>query len=281
MAPSVPTPSDERGTKLLGLCLVAGIAAAFAGLLLQHGPVRQPQSYHRFADQRSILGVPHALNVLSNVGFFLVGLAGLRFIWSAPVGPGKSIRDWHEKPLYGLLFLGVLLTAFGSAYYHLEPSDERLMWDRLPMTLAFTAFFAAVVVERIKPWFGLAIVGPLVIAGLASAFYWQQTGDLRPYLFVQFFPLAAVPILLLTQPAHYSGTGDLFAALGCYVAGKGCEAADGGVYELLRHVISGHTLKHVLCGLAAWWVLHWLRHRRVISQAATDRAVRQLATDHA
>ena len=36
-----------------------------------------------------------------------------------------------------VLFLGILLTGFGSAYYHLEPNDQTLFWDRLPMAISF------------------------------------------------------------------------------------------------------------------------------------------------
>ena len=33
----------------------------------------------------------------------------------------------------------MLLTAVGSSYYHLAPDNERLFWDRLPMTIAFSS----------------------------------------------------------------------------------------------------------------------------------------------
>ncbi len=35
------------------------------------------------------------------------------------------------------------MTSFGSAYYHLVPDNDRLMWDRLPMAAAITALVAA------------------------------------------------------------------------------------------------------------------------------------------
>ena len=34
-----------------------------------------------------------------------------------------------------------MLTAIGSAYYHWRPTTERLVWDRLPMSMAFGAAF--------------------------------------------------------------------------------------------------------------------------------------------
>ena len=46
-----------------------------AALLVPATP--QPQDYHDFADHRALLGVANALDVLSNAGFLLAGLAGL------------------------------------------------------------------------------------------------------------------------------------------------------------------------------------------------------------
>jgi hypothetical protein len=36
-----------------------------------------------------------------------------------------------------VLFAGVTLSSLGSSYFHLAPDNARLMWDRLPMTIAF------------------------------------------------------------------------------------------------------------------------------------------------
>jgi hypothetical protein len=40
--------------------------------------ISQDQSYHQFADQRNLLGVPNFWNVVSNLPFIAVGAAGLR-----------------------------------------------------------------------------------------------------------------------------------------------------------------------------------------------------------
>src|SRR5438270_9011932 len=45
--------------------------------------IAQPVSYHHFADTRTMLGVPNALNVLSNVPFLIVGLWGLWWMFRA------------------------------------------------------------------------------------------------------------------------------------------------------------------------------------------------------
>jgi len=67
-------------TKLgrIWLVVLIALAGALAALLLP--PLKQPQAYHQFADQRTWFGIPNFLNVISNVGFLLVGLVGLGFL---------------------------------------------------------------------------------------------------------------------------------------------------------------------------------------------------------
>ena len=48
-----------------------------------------------------------------------------------------------------ILFLGILLTGFGSAYYHLDPTISTLFWDRLPMAVSFMAILAIGIEERV------------------------------------------------------------------------------------------------------------------------------------
>src|SRR5262245_66556667 len=61
----------HRLVALLGL-----MAASFAILPLLP-PIPQDPSYHQFADQRTLLGIPNFWNVVSNLPFVLVGAMGL------------------------------------------------------------------------------------------------------------------------------------------------------------------------------------------------------------
>jgi hypothetical protein len=57
-----------------------GLAAiSLLGLFLLVPPIPQPQDYHQFADQKTLLGIPNFWNVVSNVPFILVGAAGLQY----------------------------------------------------------------------------------------------------------------------------------------------------------------------------------------------------------
>ncbi len=247
--------------------VVLGVAAV--SVLLALPPLPQPKSYHAFADQRTLLGVPHCLNVVSNLPFLVVGILGVMFVLRQEPGAGTPFLERRERGPFLLFFLGIGLTAFGSAYYHLDPNNDRLVWDRLPMAVAFMALSASVLGERIAPRLGKWSLPPLVLLGLASVAYWHWTeqrgrGDLRFYYFVQFYPMLALPLILALFPPRYTRTADLWAAFGWYVLAKILEhPGDGPIYDLGGWV-SGHTLKHLAAALAAWQILRMLRLRKAI-----------------
>src|SRR5262249_56188652 len=124
-----PGASEARALGFMALGIVA------LGLVFCLPRIPQPQSYHAFADDRTMLGVPNFLNVASNLPFFVVGVLGLGLLLRHDaVRPGGPILDRAERWPLLVLFAGVLLTGFGSSYYHLSPTTDRLAWDRLPMT---------------------------------------------------------------------------------------------------------------------------------------------------
>jgi hypothetical protein len=250
--------------------VLAGLGLAAVALVLFLPPLSQDPKYHDFADQRTALGVPHFLNVVSNLPFLIIGSLGLWIVLrSQTSGQDAVFQDPLERWPWALFFLGIGLTAFGSSYYHLAPDNDRLVWDRLPMAVAFMALFSAIVAERIGVHLGVFLLPLLVGAGLASVLYWHWTeqngrGDLRFYYLVQFYSLLILPLLLMLYPSRYTGTFYLIGALGWYVLAKLLELPlDAPIYAL-GHWVSGHTLKHLAAALAACWVLQMLRRRRAI-----------------
>lgn len=258
----------------LGLICLAGIGGFF--LFTSAWP--QPAAYHNFADQRPLLGLPHMLNVVSNLPFLVVGLWGL--VWMA--GQRQKTRAGGERPKvafiepverwpYAVFFLGLVLTAFGSAYYHADPTNERLLWDRIGLAVTLMALFTGVLAERLSWRLAGWLLGPLVALGVGSVMYWHvtevsQAGDMRLYLVVQFFPLVCLPVLLVFFPARYSGTADLAASLTCYVLAKVLEILDRQVYAQ-GGLVSGHTMKHLVAGLGAYFILFMLQRRRALRPA--------------
>jgi hypothetical protein len=206
-----------------------------------HGPIPQDLLYHGFADQRKLLGIAHAVDVLSNSLFFVVGIPGIYLTLSR-----RRQLNGLTNP-YLAFFIAVTLTAFGSAYYHYTPNNATLVWDRLPMSVGFMSILAAIIAERVNLKLGLQLFPWLVAAGLCSVFYWQWQDDLRPYFLVQFGTLLALALLLLIyrQPdSHY-----LWLGIACYVIAKVFEVYDPQVYLFTSSWVSGHTLKHLSAGV--------------------------------
>src|SRR5688572_15108315 len=143
---------------------LAGALLAILVALLFTPPIPQDPTYHQFADQRTLVGVPHALNVLSNLPFALVGVAGLLTTFHRWT---RFRFPWERWP-YAALFAGVALTAVGSSHYHLAPDSARLVWDRLPMTIGFMGFLTATIAERISVRAAWTLFVPLLAFGAAS-----------------------------------------------------------------------------------------------------------------
>jgi hypothetical protein len=245
--------------------LVALLIAAIIGLSFFE-PIPQPLEYHRFADTRSWLGIANFGDVLSNVPYALAGGFGL---WAIL---GAAGRNWFDRPAdrwpYIIFFTGVALVSAGSAYYHLAPGNERLVWDRLPMTIAFMALFAAFIADRIDRRIGTYWLLPLLVAaGILSVAYWAWTealgrGDLRWYAIVQFYPIVALPIICWLFPHGRYTTGRHLAwLLAWYTVAKALEHFDASILNLLGGAISGHTLKHLASGIAALLVIRMLASR--------------------
>jgi hypothetical protein len=151
--------------------------------------------------------------------------------------------------MYLSFFLAVFLTGIGSAYYHLDPNNATLVWDRLPMALAFTSILAAIISEFVNIRLGRRLFPWLLVGGVGSVLYWHWFDDLRPYALVQFGSLLILTILLIRFDRPKKTL--LLVALACYVVAKLLEVADVQVFEASHNLVSGHTLKHVAAALAA------------------------------
>jgi hypothetical protein len=230
------------------LLFLFGLAAISLLGLLFVPPIPQPQDYHRFADPQSLLGIPNFWNVVSNLPFVLVGAIGV-----------IRVRQLSAR----IFFLGVFLTGFSSSYYHWNPNDTGLFWDRLPMAVAFMAILSNVVEERIDTRAGRALLWPLIALGIASLIWWRQADDLRLYGWVQFFPCLVLPLMFGLFPPKYSGTWYWFAAAGWYLLAKVLEYADATIYSA-GHMVAGHPLKHLAAAGACYAILRAFQTRRPI-----------------
>jgi predicted membrane channel-forming protein YqfA (hemolysin III family) len=227
---------------ICGVCVAAFIATVFLP------PIPQPQSYHHFADQRTIFGIAHGLDVLSNLAFLVSGLLGLLFVAKF----GRAL-DSGTRWAFATLFIGLILTSIGSAYYHLAPDNQRLVFDRLPMIIAMAGCGGALLTDR----FGgrtVWIVTPLIATGLWTVYQWNVSevaghGDLRWYALYECLIILTGALLLWMFPSRNRATPEFVIAVGGNVLAKLFELLDKQIYAL-GGIVSGHTLKHLCAGLA-------------------------------
>jgi hypothetical protein len=257
------------------LALLGGVCAAAVAALAMQPRMGLGAGYHDFGDKRTLWGIPNALDVLSNIPFCLVGAWGL--VWLMSAGGRAAFVDGRERVPYMIFFAGVLLTGFGSYWYHVAPSDARLPWDLLPMTCSFMSLVAATYMERVNVRAGLMALVPMLAVGAGSVVYWAVTnahgdGDYKYYLFVQFFSPVVLALVVGLFPHRYTGMRYLAAAFALYVAAKVFETYDYAIYGGLGHVVSGHALKHVTAAVAAWVILEMLRHRRAVGFSQSEVA---------
>jgi len=241
-------------TAVLGVVPAMILAAA-----LFVPPVAQDPRYHDFADQRTIWGIANFWNVVSNAAFLVTAAVGARVLRST----SAFTEDW-ERTAYCTLLVGTILVAFGSAYYHLQPNSETLFWDRLPMTIVFMSLFATTIGERIGMSIGWRSFLPLLLVGALSVVYWKLSGDLRFYAIVQFYPMLAIPVLLIFRPPRYTAGGGIFAMVILYAVAKALELFDRDLSWFSP--AGGHPWKHVVSAAALLCYMAALGKRRNLGE---------------
>jgi hypothetical protein len=235
---SISAPQRSSGSTailgLFGLCLA--LIAAF-------GPaVQQPALYHAFADQRALLGIPHALDVLSNLPFLLLGLFGMSRL--------RHVADVRWKGLYLLLCLGLLLTFLGSSAYHLAPADAGLLYDRLGMLVLFAAILGLAAADRLGFSAARMTVLGVALGGSAALLAWRADDNLLPWIVLQAGGMLLLVMLACSRPRRDAHALRLGLCVAWYALAKLCELNDGDLFHLSGERLSGHSIKHLLSGLA-------------------------------
>ena len=217
------------------------VAIIMIGSVFFIAPIVQDQNYHHFADDRCILCTPNFWNVWSNLLFAVFGVWGLLI----------SNKSNHSlKTNFIWFFIGVLLTGFGSAYYHYAPNNATLFWDRLPMTITFMSFFSVVLALFINDSLGKKTLYPLLLIGISSILFWIFTNDLRFYVLVQFVPIVLLILILIVSNRNKIYKKYFIWIILAYVFAKLLEKYDLQVYEFLHFTMSGHSLKHLVASMA-------------------------------
>lgn len=242
-------PLTPREIRLLLALVALALLAVFAP------PLAQPGHYTHFADTRAWLGIPNALDVLSNLPFVLAGALGLRTLARVPAAvPGTA-----QRQLAGLFFAGLLFTAAASVWFHWQPDGPGLVVDRLGMTVAFAGVLGLGVAGHVSARAGLLLALLVLLCGPLAVEVWATSANLLPWAVLQGGGMALL-VVLAFAPAQPGALPVRWGALiAIYAVAKGLELADHAVFELSGHWVSGHSLKHAVAALAAWPVLSALR----------------------
>ncbi|HZF86710.1 MAG TPA: hypothetical protein VE084_24580 [Burkholderiaceae bacterium] len=248
-------PLSRRECALFATVLVLLLTAVLA-------PVLPAEAFALsvFADQRPWHGMANAMDVLSNLPFAAFGLWGLWQLRRFDVAVNANTGAAAEPPgstldCAWLFFAGLLVTAAGSAFYHLQPDAMRLAADRAGMTVAFAGVVGLAACERVSQRAGWALAWCTLVGGLVAVACAAEAGNLLPWGTVQFGGMALVLGLALAPKVTGAIGLRLGSVIAIYAAAKLLEAGDAWVYEATGHLVSGHTLKHGVAALAALPVL--------------------------
>jgi hypothetical protein len=227
-------------------------------------PVAQDPRYHLFAASRALLGIPNFWNVVSNAPFLLAALYGLRVFRD----PAAFVERW-ECVAFAITIGGTAAVAAGSAFYHLNPTDATLFWDRLPVSIVFASLLAATIGERIDSQTGRRLLLPLLCFAALSVIGWRATGDLRAYAGVQFGSALLIVLLLALFPPRYTLSKQVWIALALYAAAKVVEQFDRPIATIIG--VSGHPWKHVFAAAAIFVYVRAVDCRRLsVSRASVE-----------
>ena len=247
----VNTTGASRPAELALLLAVAALAA-LAALLPATG---LPAGYHDFADQRTLLGLPHALDVLSNLPFAVMGAWGLWWLRRVPL----DRLGTAQRGLAGLFFIGLIATAFCSSGYHLDPHDAGLCIDRVGMSLAFAGLLGLAAADRISARAGVALAALVAVAAPATALVAWLGGNMTPWAVLQGGGLVLLAALALRRPQPRALGFSIIGVIAFYAVAKALELADAPVFALTQQLISGHSAKHLVAALAGWPVVRALQ----------------------
>lgn len=235
----------------IGYALLIGLTITTAVGIVISPSLKQDLNYHLFSDQIHCCTVPNFWNVVSNLPFLIVGLLGLK----------NTKRFTAFKLQKQIFFIGISLVAFGSGYYHWNPNNSTLVWDRLPMTIAFMALFSLIIGEFVSEKAGNKSLIPLLIIGASSVIYWATFDNLKFYVLVQFYPLLAIPIILFYFNSKKQATWGYWTLLLAYIVAKLFEHYDHQVHHAISF-ISGHSIKHIVAATGVYCLLYYFKSQQ-------------------
>jgi hypothetical protein len=246
------------------------IVTAVVGITMNFfiSPLPLAIDYAECADTRIFFGVPSFLNIFSCIFLMIFGLNGLwavkNFFFNQPSS------NTHILALYAFAFMCSIFLGGSSMYYHLD-TVTNIMWEMYATSITFLSILCIAVSERGGKRLGYSLFFPLLLIIWLSASYWEETNllgnvDFRYFTFTEFLPLLLLIIAVFLFPNKVDNTSWYFM-IGTLIFSIICEFSDYKVYSITKHIVSGHTLKHLFCSLAIYYLY---QHYTVISKYKLD-----------
>ena len=260
------------------LAMLFAMTLALAVGLLAWGPVPLLPEMHHYADERTLLGLPHAMNVLANVPLFAAGAWGWRAFARCP-WPAAVRLPWK------LFFACAMLAALLATGYHVAPGAVGYLLAQIVAAGGFVMLLCGFLAERVDARFGSArsCVTALALvagAGVLIGLLWSRSGviDLRPLMLLQVLPVLLIPAGALGLAGQHTRAGDWFLMLGLYALCKLCELGDETVLAATG-AVSGHTLMHLgLALITAWLAYRVAASATVVAAAAPSPSAESRAS---
>ena len=233
---------------------------SFIAIAIAYGPIPQPQEYHDFADDREFWSIPNTFDVMSNLVIIFPGIVGLAFVHERR---GSSDIPVDETSIHITLFAGMILTFAGSVWFHLDPNDSTMLWDRLGMSVVIGSCISLIINDMLDRNLAAKIHIPILLASIISVIWWPVFDDLRIYFIVKHQPFIIFPILLLFGTRLYNKISGYYWGLSMFALATLFEFTDQLIFNLTGF-ISGHTLKHISAGIGLWFLMVMVRDRQKI-----------------
>lgn len=237
------------------LGLLSAMAVALAAGLLAWGPVLLTAQTHGYADSRSWLGVPNAMNVLASVPVLACAVWGWRAT-AASTWPRELQLPWRG------FHACAIVSSLVAMAYHAWPLDASFLLSRMAQSGAFLLLGLGLMAEGVDLRFGGALAcasatGVAAAAGSAVAMsnYFGLGFDMRPLLLLEILPVLLIPAGAISLAGRYTRRSDWSFVLLVYATSRTFESADAGILAATEWV-SGHSLMHLSLGLVVGWAAY-------------------------
>lgn len=247
--------TEQLGRRCALVMLASMTLAATMGMVAW-GPMLVAFDEHRYADERTWLGVPAAANVLVNLPMFALGAWGWRTTRSSG-WPEALRRPW------GWFHICAMLSAVLAGMYHANPGDVLFVLAHVCTACCFLALTLGALAERVHLNFGsratcrAALLGPVLlgVAMLLGRLLYGEL-DLRPLLLLEIIPVLVIPAGALSLRGQWTRASDWLAVLLLYAVSKMFETGDAAILRATGGSLSGHTLMHLALGGAVGWMAY-------------------------